>query len=345
MLRRGRRSGVRFIEDEKERGLTFFKRRAGLYKTAADLSTLTGARIAVVLKSENGKISSFGTPLVEPTIDAFLSGYTAMESFANQEQKAKITILQNKLFKVEREKVVEDKRKKKVMAQVKVVQESSRIGKLIFSKEEDLDTDELYELIHDLTPILKEIRHHLPRLDLGKQVGVGGPRDLPQWHSSWPHLMQSHIPPPSRHSPWTPVQPSLHIRQPPLSRPMVVRSHTSLSTSVTLPSSLLPPQMMPHHSCNYPIWGKSNNCNNSCPFLPSSPLSSFPQFPSLQPPESQLPHRPNVHKNWVRPPQNYARQMNFYSRSSGENGVQDSGVHNILLSPAFYKDNCVGGEL
>jgi len=74
MPRRDRRSGVRFIEDGRYRSLTFFKRRSGLFKAASDLSTLTGARVAVVLESEHGKFSSFGTPEASPILDAFLLG-------------------------------------------------------------------------------------------------------------------------------------------------------------------------------------------------------------------------------------------------------------------------------
>ena len=65
---------MRFIEDGRDRSLTFFKRRSGLFKAASDLSTLTGTRVAMVLESEHGKFSSFGTPEASPILDAFLLG-------------------------------------------------------------------------------------------------------------------------------------------------------------------------------------------------------------------------------------------------------------------------------
>jgi hypothetical protein len=74
MARRGRRSGVRFIENDRDRSLIFFKRRTSLDKATTDLSTITGVRVAIVLESENGRFSSFGTPATDPIVDAFCYG-------------------------------------------------------------------------------------------------------------------------------------------------------------------------------------------------------------------------------------------------------------------------------
>jgi hypothetical protein len=68
MPRRARRSRVKFVEDDKDRSLTFFKRRSGLFKATSDLSALTGARVAMVLESETGKFSSFGSPRLAPLL-------------------------------------------------------------------------------------------------------------------------------------------------------------------------------------------------------------------------------------------------------------------------------------
>ena len=54
MPRRERRSGVAYINDDKERDGSFFKRRSGLFKSAANLSVLTGARVVVILEASNG---------------------------------------------------------------------------------------------------------------------------------------------------------------------------------------------------------------------------------------------------------------------------------------------------
>jgi hypothetical protein len=99
MPRRARRSGVKFVEDDRDRSLTFFKRRSGLFKAASDLSALTGARFAMVLESETRKFSSFGTPKAGPIVDSFILGNAPIDdSGTSEEDKARITSLQNELF-------------------------------------------------------------------------------------------------------------------------------------------------------------------------------------------------------------------------------------------------------
>jgi hypothetical protein len=90
MARRGRRSGVRFIENDRDRNLTFFKRCIGLYKAVADHSTLTSARVVIVLESKNGRFSSFGTLATDTIVDAFLSGKHPT-GYTNEEHRATIT--------------------------------------------------------------------------------------------------------------------------------------------------------------------------------------------------------------------------------------------------------------
>ena len=86
-MTRPRRLGISYVENDSNRSVTFFKRCSGLYKAAADLSTLTGARIAIALESETGKMSSFSTPSAGPIIDSFLSGNISVDPSVNEEQK------------------------------------------------------------------------------------------------------------------------------------------------------------------------------------------------------------------------------------------------------------------
>jgi hypothetical protein len=85
---------VRFIEDDRDHSLTFFKRCSGLFKAASDLSALTGARVAMVLESETRKFSSFSTPKAGPIVDSFVSGNAPIDSDTSEEDKARITSLQ-----------------------------------------------------------------------------------------------------------------------------------------------------------------------------------------------------------------------------------------------------------
>ncbi|CAL4975343.1 unnamed protein product [Urochloa decumbens] len=162
MPRRARRSGVRFIEDERGPGLTFFKRRYGLFKAASDLSALTGARVTMVLESENEMFSSFGTPEANSIVDAFLFGYVPIEFDTSEQQKAEIINLQNELFQLEKDKAMEDKMKNENMMRVKEIQETSRMAKYVYGKVEDLDATELSEMYHELSRIKQEINGRLP---------------------------------------------------------------------------------------------------------------------------------------------------------------------------------------
>ncbi|PVH38385.1 hypothetical protein PAHAL_5G250100 [Panicum hallii] len=162
MPRKARRSGVKFIEDERNRSLTFFKRRSGLFKAVSDLSALTGARVVMVLECENERFSSFGTPKADPIVDAFLSGDAPTESDTSEEQKAVIINLQNELFQLEKDKAMEDKWKKENMLRAKEIQGTSRKAKYVYGKVEDLDATELYEMYHELSRIKQEISDRLP---------------------------------------------------------------------------------------------------------------------------------------------------------------------------------------
>ncbi|CAL5091541.1 unnamed protein product [Urochloa decumbens] len=236
MTRRPKRSGISYIEDDNDRSITFSKRRAGLYKTATDLSTLTGARVAIALESKTVKMSSFGTPLATPIIDCFLSGNAPVDPFVDEEQNAKITFLQNELFKAEKEKFIEDSRTKETIARAKEIQETSRKAKLVYGKVEDLSVEELHELVHDFSQIKKEINDRLRLQQPTYQLEAGGSRDssLGQLSSSPSPSSQIQMPP--RRLPWTPIQPYLHLPRSSRSLPELPRSQSSLLHPSLLPS-------------------------------------------------------------------------------------------------------------
>ncbi|CAL5067190.1 unnamed protein product [Urochloa decumbens] len=294
-MTRPRRSGISYIENDNNRSITFFKRRAGLYKTAADLSTLTGARIAIALESESGKMSSFGTPLVGPIIDSFLSGKAPVDPFVNEEQKVEITLLQNEIFKVEKEKFMEDKRVKETIEQAKKIQETSGKAKLVYGKIEDLNVEELNELVHDLSQIDQEINDQLHRQQPSYQLEVGGSRDpfLCRLSSSSSHS-QIHMRP--RRLPWTPIeQPSLQLSRSSWSLPQLSRSQSSLLNPSLLPTAQTQPMpqhplaVQPHeqmmlpstesYQYNYNTLGVHINGNISQPFSQSTLISTLPPPP------------------------------------------------------------------
>jgi hypothetical protein len=145
-MTKGRRSRISYVEDDWDHSIIFFKRRSGLYKTAADLSTLTSTRIAIALESESGKMSSFGTPSAGPIIDYFISGKAPVD---DEEQHAGVTLLQNKVFMAEIKKFMQDKRTKDTTARAKDIQDALGKSKLSYGKIEDLSVDELVHYLID----------------------------------------------------------------------------------------------------------------------------------------------------------------------------------------------------
>lgn len=209
MPRRVRRSGVRFIEDERDRGLTFFKRRSGLFKAASDLSTLTGARVAVVLESESARFSSFGTPEAGPIVDAFLYGGVPTEFNNTGKENGILTNLQNELFQVEKNKAMEEKMMRENVTRTKEVQGTSRMAKYVYGKEEDLNTTELFEMYRELSRTKQEIDHRLPALLCEDQVEVVGEQSNPSsFQAIWWHPMPSNVARVPKNSPWAPSQAS-----------------------------------------------------------------------------------------------------------------------------------------
>ncbi|KAK1644881.1 hypothetical protein QYE76_062686 [Lolium multiflorum] len=172
MPRRERRLGIVYIENNKERDVTFYKRCFGLFKGVADLSALTGARVAVVLEAKNGKIHSFGTPSAKPIVDAFLSGTTP---YVDKVKDAKIAWLQSEVARLDMENPIEDKRKEISIQHMKKIQDENpgMVGNLIFSKEEDLSLEDLHKLFNDLSRVQEDIRSRLPLLHHGHEAKVG----------------------------------------------------------------------------------------------------------------------------------------------------------------------------
>jgi sugar phosphate isomerase/epimerase len=64
---RQRRENIR-VENKESRQVTFSKRKAGLWKKAAELAVLCRARLAIVVFSEAGKAFAFGSPSAEAVL-------------------------------------------------------------------------------------------------------------------------------------------------------------------------------------------------------------------------------------------------------------------------------------
>ncbi|KAL5222140.1 hypothetical protein ABZP36_026853 [Zizania latifolia] len=171
MPRRARRTGSAYVDNEREREITFFKRRNGLFKGASDLTMLTGANVVLVLDDQNrGKFHTFGSPLVQPIVDAALANDMKAEGpFADEELRARLAPLETELARLEgeagRKKIKrEASRHRYKLAMDEAMEDASGVGKLFFAKPYNLSIDEMKVLHSSLTEIQKDVRVRLPPL-------------------------------------------------------------------------------------------------------------------------------------------------------------------------------------
>uniref|UniRef100_A0A0E0JFI5 MADS-box domain-containing protein n=1 Tax=Oryza punctata TaxID=4537 RepID=A0A0E0JFI5_ORYPU len=216
MPRRARRTGAAYVNDERERDITFFKRRNGLFKGASDLSILTGASVAVVIEDQNrSKFHSVGTPVVQAVVDAALSSdMEAVEPFADEQLKERLVPLERELAWLKSEAAEKEETTKTSKARFKKAQKKeeneeegdSNMKKLFFSKPGKLSSDEVNELYASLVEIKKELQVRLPPLRRrgGKRPIQGSsvpppppppppPQPQPQLQPpQWPNLFGPH---------------------------------------------------------------------------------------------------------------------------------------------------------
>nr|XP_043638521.1 agamous-like MADS-box protein AGL29 [Erigeron canadensis] len=71
------------IENERQRGVALSKRHSGLFKKAAELATLCGVQIVIILHTIGGKPLSFGTPTIQYVIDKFNNANQYVQTLVN----------------------------------------------------------------------------------------------------------------------------------------------------------------------------------------------------------------------------------------------------------------------
>ncbi|XP_010228419.1 agamous-like MADS-box protein AGL62 [Brachypodium distachyon] len=178
--RRERRLGVRYIDNDRERDISFYKRHSSMFKGAADFSVLTGTRVAVVLETNGGKMHSFGTPSADPIVDAFLSENPPIGPLTDDVTSASIAWLQNEVARLDMENTPEENKTKLSIEDTKKIQRENpgMVANFIFSKQEDLSLEDLIQLFHEYSRVQEVIERHT---SYGKVIGqslslrIGGP--------------------------------------------------------------------------------------------------------------------------------------------------------------------------
>ncbi|KAJ4972124.1 hypothetical protein NE237_005223 [Protea cynaroides] len=120
---KGRRKiEMKRIDSDAARQVTFSKRRAGIFKKAHELCTLSGAKVAILLYSPAGNVFSFGYPCVQSTLDRFLKDEgTPQESnlpLVDAYREAKIRLLNQRYTDILAQLEEEKERAKNLQAMV-----------------------------------------------------------------------------------------------------------------------------------------------------------------------------------------------------------------------------------
>ncbi|GJU50503.1 agamous-like MADS-box protein AGL62 [Tanacetum coccineum] len=106
---------IKKIEENNSRQVTFSKRRNGLFKKAAELCVLTGAKIAIIVNSPGGRVFAFGHPNVDALINTYLANGKDVDVDVDVGQSALPTNDFNQHYaEVQRELELEKKRKDRI---------------------------------------------------------------------------------------------------------------------------------------------------------------------------------------------------------------------------------------
>ncbi|KAK1644678.1 hypothetical protein QYE76_062483 [Lolium multiflorum] len=320
MPRRERRSGVGHIANDKERDVTFYKRRFGLYKGAADLSALTGARVSVVLETDNGKIHSFGTPSAKPLVDAYLSGTAP---YVDKVKEAKIAQVQSEVARLDMENTTKDKTNQIYIERMKKVQDENPgiAANLIFLKDEDLDLEDLHTLFNDLSRVQEDYQNRLTPLHHGHQAQISRQsmttNMLPPAGLSYDHMQATCL---SKQSPWS--------------------HHPSQQQLLSVPLSSPPEQTLsPLHTVKVPKI--LHTAPSASPQQLTSLLQPVPHLIHKLPPQQDrhLPCYPSP-CNTVQPQQNYVSHNITFKHNLEDSALPvNSGVNNSAIDGLFGRDS------
>ncbi|XP_009335460.2 agamous-like MADS-box protein AGL62 [Pyrus x bretschneideri] len=168
-----KRIEIKKLENLNSKQVTFSKRRAGIFKKAAELSVLCGADVAVIVFSTAGKVFCYGHPSVDTILDWYCSGVTpaaVSDDTAGDKSPNRVPVAEfNKEYM---EAIRELEEQKKRVAEVKEAAKMKKVvmgvvggcGERFWWEDESVDLDALD---------VQEVEHYLIALeDVRKQVAA-----------------------------------------------------------------------------------------------------------------------------------------------------------------------------
>ncbi|PWA93042.1 Transcription factor, MADS-box [Artemisia annua] len=190
---------IKKIEENNSRQVTFSKRRNGLFKKAAELCVLTGAKIAIIVNSPGGRVFAFG----HPNVDALINTYLANEkNNVDVEVDMSLPALQTNEFnqhyaEVSRELELEKRRKD-------MIPEKSSSEFWFNEPIDGLDVAELEQYLSSLQELKRKVLTRAdelmmmnnapalfgPNINNNTPVAIQGPNVLQHLQGSGPNVLQ-----------------------------------------------------------------------------------------------------------------------------------------------------------
>ena len=182
-----RRVGHGRIQESAARQVSFSKRRQGLFKKIAELSTLCGTQSVVLIKSPAGRIYSIGEPDVESVIDRFLNDRPAGGLILadvegrrrNEEAKFRSHLQCDVWLETADVKVGEQKQHLQYL--------SGRMTQRWGSSVNDLETSEIDQMVYGLLNLLQRMKNEgtsTETAEAGRRNLYGGVVSFPEFSST-----------------------------------------------------------------------------------------------------------------------------------------------------------------
>nr|GEX66293.1 agamous-like MADS-box protein AGL62 [Tanacetum cinerariifolium] len=187
---------IKKIEENSSRQVTFSKRRNGLFKKAAELCVLTGAKIAIIVNSPGGRVFAFGHPNVDALINTYLAFGKDVDVDLDVGQSALPTNEFNQHYdEVSRELELEKKRKDMI---------PEKIGTEFWYVEpiDGMDVTELEQYLSSLQELNKKVLTRVDELmmmnnalalfgsNLNNNTPIQGPNVLQHLQGQGPNVLQ-----------------------------------------------------------------------------------------------------------------------------------------------------------
>lgn len=167
---------IKQLEEESKKQVTFSKRRAGLFKKAAELCILCGAEVAVIAYSTHGNVFCFGHPDVGAVVDRYLTGNLCHSSESLDE--VPVDDFNRQHAEAQKELEMEKKRLKEIERQAKEKQENNGGFWWEEAVDEDLGLEEMEQYLRALQEVRQKVAARVEEFRMMRASSLLSPVDM-----------------------------------------------------------------------------------------------------------------------------------------------------------------------